>query len=77
MFSYTGFGYFSGRMIFRLGNRAGVGLTHCFSVSLMLMVLYKTDMAANFLNTMYRGMEDGSKKGGERVGGCGKVSDAV
>ncbi|EEZ72530.1 hypothetical protein NEICINOT_03462 [Neisseria cinerea ATCC 14685] len=49
-------------MIFRLGNKAGVGLIHCFSVSLMLMVLLKPVWlpASAYL---YRGMEDGSLKG--------------
>ena len=76
MFSYTGFGYFSGRMIFRLGNKAGVGLTHCFSVSLMLMVLLKPVWLPTSAVPV---SEHGRRqlKRGERAGGCGKVSDAV
>ena len=59
MFSYMGFGYFSSQMIFRLGNKAGVGLIHCFSVIFMLMVL----LSCRLPQYLYRGMEDGSLKG--------------
>ena len=64
-------------MIFRLGNKVGVGLTHCFSVIFMLMVLLKAVWLPTSAVPLYRGMEGGSKKGGERAGGSGKVSDAV
>ena len=49
-------------MIFRLGNKAGVGLIHCFSVSLMLMVILKPVwLPASAARAL--GMEDGSLKG--------------
>jgi hypothetical protein len=63
-------------MIFRLGNKAGVGLTHCFSVIFMLMVLLKPVwLPASAVPVSGHGRRQ--LKRGEGAGGYGKVSDAV